>query len=136
MLALLSRRISYPLTTNGSVKTYTRTILEQRLVYRAMTMCEFRLGTKCFRLETTLIHVHNFGAIILSVQYQNTNFVTINLICLKTCHNRTVPRGTTSEKRFALFWAITKRIVIIPFRRFLGDRLSRSVGKDLQIYAA
>jgi len=40
MLAFFSRRISYPLTTNGSVKTYTRTILGQHLVNRAMTMCE------------------------------------------------------------------------------------------------
>jgi len=40
MSAFLSRRISYPLTTNGSVKTYTRTILEQRVVNRDITMCK------------------------------------------------------------------------------------------------
>ena len=54
----------------------------------------------------------------------------------KTCHNRTVPRGTTSKKRPVFIWATMQRIVVIPCRRFGTDRLSRSVGKELLLHAA
>jgi len=45
------------------------------------------------------------------------------------------------QMRTALFWAITQRVVAIPYRRFgtlddFTDSLSRNVGKELPLHAA
>ena len=39
------------------------------------------------------------------------------------------------QARSALYWHITERRVVIPYRRF-GTRLSRNVGTELALYAA
>jgi hypothetical protein len=54
---------------------------------------------------------------------------------------------TNINTRSELFWGITQRIVVIPYRRFWSaclshplkvgpDRLTRNVGKELPLHAA
>jgi len=38
------------------------------------------------------------------------------------------------RRRSAIFLCNTQSIVVIPYRRFVTDTLSRSVGKELQLY--
>ena len=45
-------------------------------------------------------------------------------------------KKTFMHFRTALFWAVTQRVVIISYSRFVTDSLFRNVGKGLPLRAA
>jgi len=44
--------------------------------------------------------------------------------------------GSSLNTKSVVFWEITQRIAVIPYRRFGTDRLSSNVCKELLLYAA
>jgi len=116
MLAFLSRRISNPLMTNGSVKTYTRTILDQLMVNRTMTMCELPTSNQVLPIVNSLDSRASFWRFSTLGSISEHKFCNNKFNLFENISQQTVTRGTTLGKRSVLFWVITPRIVVFPYR--------------------